>query len=72
MTKFSSFIDLKEREDLNFGIMSGDEDFFSAVSVEIGNDRWWEAIGVEFDRIFFRQMKPSLSKREISLVLKNR
>lgn len=72
MTKFSSFKDLKEREDLNFGIMSGDEDFFSAVSVEIDNDRWWEAIGVEFDRIFFRQMKPSLSKREISLVLKNR
>ena len=52
----------KVKLDLNFGVGSGDEDFFLAVAVEVGDDWRRETLGFEFDRVFIGEMHPRLSE----------
>lgn len=57
-------------KDLDFGIVGGHENFFLAVTVEIGDDRRRETVGFVLDGVVIGEMHPCLSEREITLVLK--
>ena len=49
--------------------MSGDEDFFLSIAIEIGDDRRRKTIAFEFDRIFVGKVHPSFSEGEIAFML---
>jgi hypothetical protein len=36
---------------LNLGVVGGDEDFFLAITVQVGDDRRREALSLVFDRV---------------------
>lgn len=57
--------------DLDFGVVSGDEDFLLAVAVEIGDDRRREALGFVLDGVVVGEVHPCLTEGEVAFVLRN-
>jgi hypothetical protein len=49
---FTREVKIGERMNLNFGIVSSNENFFFTVTVEIGDKRRRKAFGFVFDWIF--------------------
>lgn len=56
--------------DLDFGVVSGDEDFLLAVAVKIGDDRRREALGFVLDGVVVGEVHPCLTEGEVAFVLR--
>jgi hypothetical protein len=57
-------------EDLDGGLVGGEQDLGPAVAVEVGDERRREAVGVMLDRVpVVREVVPRLPEREVALVL---
>jgi hypothetical protein len=57
-------------EDLDGGVVGGEQALGPAIAVEVGDERRREAVGVVLDRVpVVREVVPRLPEREIALVL---
>ena len=60
----------RELEDLDLGVVHGEQHLAATVAVEVGEERRREAVHVVLDREpVVRQVVPRLPKREVALVL---
>lgn len=54
---------------LNFGVVSGDENFLLAVTVEIGDERGRKAFGFVFHWVFIGEVHPGVFERNTAILL---
>lgn len=57
-------------EDLDLGVVGREEDLWLAVAVEVGDERWGQAVGLVLDgEVLVGEVVPGLPEGEVALVV---